>query len=109
MPTPASLAIARIDGSVPAEANKRVATSSSCSRLRVASARGLRASSAAKTDHAPVVLGWITETEHNPFTFDEPLPETNMKEPSYPTSAPTGRAVQFESFGGPEALSVREV
>ena len=32
-----------------------------------------------------------------------------MKEPSYPTSAPTGRAVQFESFGGPEALSVREV
>ncbi|MEV4263970.1 NADP-dependent oxidoreductase [Kribbella sp. NPDC049584] len=30
-----------------------------------------------------------------------------MKEPSYPTT--TGRAVQFESFGGPDALSVREV
>jgi NADPH:quinone reductase-like Zn-dependent oxidoreductase len=32
-----------------------------------------------------------------------------MKEPSVTTSATTSRAVQFESFGGPEALSIREV
>jgi len=32
-----------------------------------------------------------------------------MEEPSVITSATTGRAVRFESFGGPEALSVREV
>jgi NADPH:quinone reductase-like Zn-dependent oxidoreductase len=32
-----------------------------------------------------------------------------MKEPSVNTSATTSRAVQFESFGGPEALSIREV
>ena len=33
----------------------------------------------------------------------------SMKEPSVTTSATTSRAVQFESFGGPDALSVREV
>jgi NADPH:quinone reductase-like Zn-dependent oxidoreductase len=32
-----------------------------------------------------------------------------MEESSVTTSASTGRAVQFESFGGPEALRVREV
>ncbi|GAA5056718.1 NADP-dependent oxidoreductase [Thermocatellispora tengchongensis] len=32
-----------------------------------------------------------------------------MKEPSPNTPATTSRAVQFESFGGPEALSIREV
>ena len=32
-----------------------------------------------------------------------------MEEPSVITSTTTGRAVRFESFGGPEALSVREV
>ncbi|MEV1169294.1 NADP-dependent oxidoreductase [Nonomuraea sp. NPDC049784] len=32
-----------------------------------------------------------------------------MKEPSLTTPATTSRAVQFESFGGPDALSVREV
>src|SRR5919107_1634420 len=32
-----------------------------------------------------------------------------MKEPSITTSAATGRAVQFSSFGGPEALSIVEV
>src|ERR1700743_64484 len=32
-----------------------------------------------------------------------------MKEPSVDTPAITSRAVQFESFGGPEALSIREV
>jgi NADPH:quinone reductase-like Zn-dependent oxidoreductase len=32
-----------------------------------------------------------------------------MKEPSLTTSATTSRAVQFESFGGPEALRIREV
>ncbi|GAA1140535.1 NADP-dependent oxidoreductase [Kribbella jejuensis] len=32
-----------------------------------------------------------------------------MKEPSVGTPAISGRAVQFEQFGGPEALSVREV
>src|SRR5947209_12282716 len=85
MPTPASLAIARIDGSASAEANKRVATTSSCSRLRVASARGLRISAAAKTDHAPLVLDWVTQTEHSPFTLlHEPLPETGEHERTEP-------------------------
>ncbi|PKV99929.1 alcohol dehydrogenase-like protein, partial [Amycolatopsis echigonensis] len=32
-----------------------------------------------------------------------------MKEPNATASATTGRAVQFESFGGPETLRVREV
>ncbi|MFG1913095.1 NADP-dependent oxidoreductase [Kribbella sp. NPDC048928] len=32
-----------------------------------------------------------------------------MKEPGVSTPATTSRAVQFESFGGPEALSIREV
>src|ERR1700761_216090 len=32
-----------------------------------------------------------------------------MKEPSVDTPATASRAVQFESFGGPEALSIREV
>ena len=32
-----------------------------------------------------------------------------MKEPNAAASATTGRAVQFESFGGPEALRVREM
>ncbi len=32
-----------------------------------------------------------------------------MKEPSLNTSVTTSRAVQFESFGGPDTLSVREV
>src|SRR4051794_41523189 len=32
-----------------------------------------------------------------------------MKEPSVNTSATTSRAVQFESFVGPEALTIREV
>ena len=53
MPTPASRAIARIDGSVPADANTRAATSRSWLRLRVASARSSRAPESAKTDHAP--------------------------------------------------------
>src|ERR1700727_976668 len=67
MPTPASRAIARIDGSVSADMNTRVATASSCSRLRVASARGARVSASVKTDHAPVVLGSYLQTEHSPF------------------------------------------
>ncbi|MCE0766947.1 NADP-dependent oxidoreductase [Pseudonocardia kujensis] len=32
-----------------------------------------------------------------------------MREPSVTPSAATGRAVRFESFGGPEALTIREV
>ncbi|WP_344202126.1 NADP-dependent oxidoreductase [Kribbella karoonensis] len=32
-----------------------------------------------------------------------------MKEPSLDTTATTSRAVQFESFGGPEALRIRDV
>ena len=32
-----------------------------------------------------------------------------MQQPGPSTSATTSRAVTFESFGGPEALSVREV
>src|SRR4051812_1378809 len=67
MPTPASRAIARIDGSAPAAANTRVATASSWSRLRAASARGARVSPPVKTDRAPLVLRSSTETEHSPF------------------------------------------
>src|SRR3984957_16781215 len=48
MPTPASRAIARMDGSVPADTNTRVATSRSWLRLRVASARSTRVSGSAK-------------------------------------------------------------
>src|ERR1700733_8585193 len=55
MPTPASRAIARIDGSASADAKARVAAASSMSRLRAASARGTRASASVKTDHAPFV------------------------------------------------------
>jgi NADPH:quinone reductase-like Zn-dependent oxidoreductase len=32
-----------------------------------------------------------------------------MPQPRVTTSATTSRAVQFESFGGPEALNIREV
>src|ERR1700742_3646766 len=101
MPTPASRAIARIDGSVPADMNTRVATASSCSRLRVASARGARVSASAKTDHAPVVLGSDIQTEHIPFRC---VWEWERQMP-----ASTSRAVQLDSFGGPEVLNLREV
>src|ERR1700759_3037797 len=56
MPTPASRAIARMDGSVRADTNTRVATSRSWLRLRVASARSTRVSDSAKTDHAPIMV-----------------------------------------------------
>src|SRR4051794_16085219 len=111
MPTPASLAIARIDGSASAEANKRVATTSSCSRLRVASARGLRISSAVKADHAPVVLGWVTKriVVRLRCLMGGWSRQVTMIEPGVNTSVTTSRAVQFESFGGPDALSIRVV
>src|SRR6185437_9681499 len=86
MPTPASRAIARIDGSVPsAETNTRVATSRSWSRLRVASARSTRVSDSPKTDHAPIVLACLLQTEHSPF----PLLHSPPKETS--EHARTGR------------------
>src|SRR6185312_4192020 len=67
MPTPASRAIARIDGSVPADTNTRVATSRSWSRLRVASARSTRVPESAKTDHAPIMVRCLLQTEHSPL------------------------------------------
>ncbi|GHD87065.1 hypothetical protein GCM10010508_17390 [Streptomyces naganishii JCM 4654] len=56
MPTPASLAMARIDGSASADMKTRVATASKWSRLRAASARGARTSARLETERAPFVL-----------------------------------------------------
>src|ERR1700722_579344 len=111
MPPPASRAIARIDGSASADMNTRVAAPSSCSRLRVASARGARVSASAKADHAPVMLGWLMQTEHSPFGR---LPSylgrpASMREWSDQMPASTSRAVRLDSFGGPGVLSIREV
>src|SRR3984957_11348470 len=113
MPTPASRAIARIDGSASADLNTRAAAATSCSRLRVASARAARVSTSTKTDHAPVVLDSCMQTEHSPFRH---LPsylgsQASMQEWSdqMPASTSTSRAVRLDSFGGPEVLNLREI
>nr|BFD87400.1 hypothetical protein StreXyl84_68010 [Streptomyces sp. Xyl84] len=56
MPTPASRAITRIDGSASADMKTRVATASRWSRLRTASARGARTPVPPETERAPFVL-----------------------------------------------------
>src|ERR1700735_824154 len=113
MPTPASRAIARIDGSVSADMNTRVATASSCSRLRVASARGARVSASVKTDHAPVVLGSCLQTEHSPFrrfpSYSGRQASMQERSDQMPANTKTSRAVRLDSFGGPEVLDIREV
>src|SRR5690242_12380108 len=112
MPTPASRAIARIDGSVPADTNRRVATSRSWSRLRAASARNTRVPGSAKTDHAPVMVRCLLQPEHSPLlvTFiRRQRRHVSMQQPGASTAAATSRAVQLESFGGPEVLNLREV
>ena len=66
MPTPASRAMARRDGSVSAVANAWLATASRLSRLRAASARSGddddmgRGVLEVQTEHVPVVLAWTT-------------------------------------------------
>src|SRR5580693_5301951 len=110
MPTPASRAMARIDGSVSAEAKARVAAQSSMSRLRAASARGARtparasarASASAlasiKTDHAPLMLLWSLQVEHSPFS--RPRPERRPME-TVMTEKSTIRTVRFHEYGEP--------
>ncbi|MFT3841527.1 MAG: NADP-dependent oxidoreductase [Myxococcaceae bacterium] len=92
MPTPLLRAISRIEGSAPAAANTRLATWSSCSRLRVASVRGAR--------------GFV-KAEHAPFALQRSFKRSIVRFMSFNRSQ--SRAVQMDSFGGPEVLNVREV
>src|SRR5579875_1646909 len=107
MPTPASEAIARIDGVASPDAITCVAAASSRSRLRVASAR--RDWASVKTDHAPVVVAWVTKRSVVRLGARFQTREGAImagRSSEMPTSS---RAVRLESFGGPDVLSVREV
>src|ERR1700744_5762499 len=64
-----------------------------------------------KTDHAPVVLDSCIETEHGPFHRFPRYSgrQASMQDWSDQMAASTSRAVQLDSFGGPEVLNIREV
>src|ERR1700760_2458691 len=64
-----------------------------------------------KTDHAPVVLDSCIETEHGPFHRFPRYSgrQASMQAGSDQMAASTSRAVQLDSFGGPEVLDIREV
>src|ERR1700728_1107803 len=108
MPTPASRAIARIDGSVPsAETNTRVATSRSWLRLRVASARSTRVSDSSKTDHAPTMVQCLLQTEHSPLScLHSPPKETGeharTERQHVGDHEPSGPARVIRRLRGPE-------
>src|SRR6201999_4316027 len=57
-----------------------------------------------KTDHAPVVLDSCIETEHGPFHRFPRYSgrQASMQDWSDQMAASTSRAVQLDSFGGPE-------
>lgn len=57
------------------------------------------------------MLELLTETEHSPLPFysAEGKSRLSMQEQLVDTSLATGRAVQLESFGGPEVLAIRQV
>ena len=78
------------------DAIARVATASSCSRLRVTSNRSEWVPASAKTDHAPLVVAWFTETERSPFrcVLSNSRSETIMQDDSNQMPASTSRAVQ---------------
>ena len=71
----------------------------------------LGVSASAKSDHAPVVLGWSVQTEHSPFQclFSYLDRQASLQEWSDQMPASMSRVVRLDSFGGPEVLNIREV
>src|SRR3954462_2542171 len=109
MPTPAWRAMARRDACASVEANTRVAASISSSRLWAASARVDRGSGSGK--RITLRLSWMLHPEHSPFRCGSTRARRRARMQQHSESPPdrTSRAVQLESFGGPDVLTVRDV